>query len=322
MSFVQVFFSALSIYIYFHPNPIHCKIASRFRSRTDQQERYVPHTVFLESASPVDVVELSGLKPSTPRPSKQKEQTARMSQAPAPAPKKKKKKPLRDPKSVPGPKALKKSFKSVFATVALTTGSLKGCLERSTNLSKAEIAQLAQHVDLAVTTTNSAKHIVYKLVEMRILKPLLETKLDQGEDGLDESFLEKILDSEWAERFVQNMLSFVLRNSTAPQGRPPASDKSKDAVAEAISTFNEFKKTLCPGFQALNSSDLALSNIIADLAPKMVLDLKLHYRRLPETLRTKVPLIHSIDQIFSMRCKTYVNTMFFIYAMPALQAVH
>jgi hypothetical protein len=104
MSFVQVFFSALSIYIYFHPNPIHCKIASRFRSRTDQQERYVPHTVFLESASPVDVVELSGLKPSTPRPSKQKDQTARMSQAPAPAPKKKKKKPLRDPKSVPGPK--------------------------------------------------------------------------------------------------------------------------------------------------------------------------------------------------------------------------
>ncbi|KAK3843964.1 MAG: hypothetical protein J3R72DRAFT_419838 [Linnemannia gamsii] len=252
-------------------DPVHVPSRGAGRSGVvpDQQERYVPDTVFLESASPVDVSELSGLKPSTLRPSKQKDQTARIDHVPAPAPKKKKKKPLRDPKSVAGPKALKKSFKSVFATVALTTGSLEGCLERSTNLSKAEIAQLAQHVDLA-------------------------TRLDQGEDGPDESFLEKILDSEWAERFVQNLLSFVLRNSTNPQGRPPASDKSKDAVAKAISTFNEFKNSLCPGFQALNSSDLALSNIIAELAPKMVLDVKMHYRRMPETLRTKLSKL-SID---------------------------
>lgn len=79
--------------------------------------------------------------------------------------------------------------------VTLSTGSLQGCLERSTNLSKAEIAQLTQHVGLAVSTVNSAKHIVYKLMEMRILQPLLksglgqaEDGLGQAEDGLDESF--------------------------------------------------------------------------------------------------------------------------------------
>lgn len=287
------------------------------------QDRYVPDTVFLEKASPVDVVELSGLKPSTPRPSKPKEQSPRIDQVPAPAAKKKKKKLLGEPKGIAGPKALKRAFQSVFATVTLTTGSLQGCLGRSTNLSKAEVAQLTQHVSSAVSTVNSAKHIVYKLIEMRILQPLIETGLNQAEDGPDESFLEKILDSDWAERFVQNLLSFVLRNSIVPQGRPPASDKSKDAVAEAISTFNEFKKTLCPGFKALNSTDLALSNIIAELAPKICLDQKLHYRRIPETLRTKVPSIHihSVCQIFSMGCKTYFNTPF-VYAMPALQAVH
>ncbi|KAG9064049.1 hypothetical protein KI688_003228 [Linnemannia hyalina] len=267
---------------------------SRFRSRTDVQDRYVPDTVFLEKASPVDVVELSGLKPSTPRPSKPKEQSPRIDQVPAPAAKKKKKKLLGEPKGIAGPKALKRAFQSVFATVTLTTGSLQGCLGRSTNLSKAEVAQLTQHVSSAVSTVNSAKHIVYKLIEMRILQPLIETGLNQAEDGPDESFLEKILDSDWAERFVQNLLSFVLRNSIVPQGRPPASDKSKDAVAEAISTFNEFKKTLCPGFKALNSTDLALSNIIAELAPKICLDQKLHYRRIPETLRTKLSKL-SID---------------------------
>ncbi|KAG9061854.1 hypothetical protein KI688_007005 [Linnemannia hyalina] len=273
---------------------------SRFRSRTDVQDRYVPDTVFLEKASPVDVVELSGLKPSIPRPSKPKEQSPRIDQVPAPAAKKKKKKLLGEPKGIAGPKALKRAFQSVFATVTLTTGSLQGCLGRSTNLSKAEVAQLTQHVSSAVSTVNSAKHIVYKLIEMRILQPLIETGLNQAEDGPDESFLEKILDSDWAERFVQNLLSFVLRNSIVPQGRPPASDKSKDAVAEAISTFNEFKKTLCPGFKALNSTDLALSNIIAELAPKICLDQKLHYRRIPETLRTKLSIdcdgLPEIDQ--------------------------
>lgn len=253
----------------------------------------MPDTVLLNKASPVGVLELSGLKPSTPRPSKPKDQPARTDQVPVPAPKKKKK-PLGDPRGIAGPKALKRSFKSVFAPVTLTAGSLQGCLGRSTNLSKAEVAQVTQQVDLAVSTVNSAKHVVCKLIEMRILQPLLKNGLDQAENGADESFLEKILDSEWAERFIQNLLSFVLRNATVHLGRLPASDKSKDAVAQAISTFNEFKKTLCPGFKAINSSELALSNIIAELAPKMCLDLKMHYRRMPETLKNKVPFLHSV----------------------------
>ncbi|KAF9925630.1 hypothetical protein FBU30_004615 [Linnemannia zychae] len=85
-------------------------------------------------------------------------------------------------------------------------------------------------------------------------------------------------------------MSFVLKNSTAPQGRKPSKEESKDAVEEATSTFGEFKRTLCPEFKALNASDLALSNIIAELAPKVSLNLKLHYRRLKEALKTKLSM--------------------------------
>ncbi|KAF9916093.1 hypothetical protein FBU30_001550 [Linnemannia zychae] len=248
---------------------------SRFRSRTDLNDRYVPQTVILKKASPIDDVELS-VSSTTPKKSG-------------------KKKLLKEPTRNEGPKALKKLFKSVFATMVLTTSSLEGYLGRATALSKPEIEQLIQQIGLAVSTVNSAKHLVYKLIEMRILRPLLNTVSENQENGLDMNFLDKILNSDWAERFIQNLMSFVLRNSTASQGRKPSKEESKDAAEEAISTFDEFKRTLCPEFKALNASDLALSNIIAELAPKVSLDLKLHYRRLTETLKTKLLTKLSMD---------------------------
>ncbi|KAF9915447.1 hypothetical protein FBU30_002003 [Linnemannia zychae] len=229
------------------------------RSRTDLNDRYVPQTVILKKASLIDDVELSGLKPSAPCRSKPKKQLANVDQVSSITPKKKsgKKKLLKEPTRKEGPKALKKSFKSVFATIILTTGSLEGCLGRATTLSKPKIEQLVQQIGLEVSTVNSAKHLVYKLIEMRILRPLLNTVPENQENRLDMDFLDKILNSDWVERSIQNLMSFVLRNSTASQG-------------------------------PLNASDLALSNIIAELASKVSLDLKFHYRRLTETLETKL----------------------------------
>ncbi|KAF8932755.1 hypothetical protein BGZ58_006833 [Dissophora ornata] len=108
-------------------------------------------------------------------------------------------------------------------------------------------------------------------------------------------FLEKIFDSDWAETIVGNLLSYVLRDSTSVRGPTAHKSKSQDALAEAVLIFKEFKK-LHPGFQAVNPSNIPLGVVTDDLAPKICLDLKLHYRKLPETLHTKMERL-SLDPI-------------------------
>jgi hypothetical protein len=82
------------------------------------------HTSFptflnLKTARLIEDIELSGLTPSTPRPYKPKEPTTSDNQPTTPAVKKKKKL-LEYHLDRTGHAALKKSFKSVFATVTLT----------------------------------------------------------------------------------------------------------------------------------------------------------------------------------------------------------
>ncbi|KAF8945734.1 hypothetical protein BGZ47_002069 [Haplosporangium gracile] len=55
----------------------------------------------------------------------------------------------------------------------------------------------------------------------------------------------------------------------------------------AMSIFANFKK-LDPGFKALNPSDIPLDVVIDDLAPVVCLAMKLHYRKSPQTIRTKM----------------------------------
>ncbi|KAK3814497.1 MAG: hypothetical protein J3R72DRAFT_498322 [Linnemannia gamsii] len=105
--------------------------------------------------------------------------------------------------------------------------------------------------------------------------------------GKQTPFLEKILDSDWAEILVGNLLSFVLRDSTSVRGPTAHKSTSQDARAEAMSIFADFKK-LHPGVKAVNPSNIPLSVVIDDLAPKICLDMKLHYRKLPQTIRTKM----------------------------------
>ncbi|KAG0328261.1 hypothetical protein BG004_002579, partial [Podila humilis] len=263
---------------------------SRFRSRTDMDDRYVPATVLLEKASPVDELELSALQPSVPCRSKATSQSSATTTASKSSMRVTKRKKLLDERREEvGPKALKQSFQSVFPTVTLTVGSLRGCLGRATNMSKEQTAQVVERITLAVTIVNSAKHVLYKLIEMQILRHLLGATSDRYEPTTEEeqekvteadhvedndsnaedgdsdviqpgvtdtkSFLENILDSEWAERFRRRH-------------------------------FEEFKEQ-SPKFDALNSSDLALGSIIRELAPKICLYLKLHFRKLTEILRTK-----------------------------------
>lgn len=139
---------------------------------------------------------------------------------------------------------------------------------------------------MAVSVVNTAKHYVLKMLEMCILRELLDGPLQVSHEG-PASILENILDSDWAELVVGNLLSYVLRDSTAVLGPKAQKPKSKDALAEAKLIFEMFK-AFHPRFKAVNPSQIPLGIVIDDLAPKICLDIKLHYRKLPETIRTKV----------------------------------
>ncbi|KAG0262830.1 hypothetical protein BGZ95_003949 [Linnemannia exigua] len=242
-------------------------------------DRYVPQTVNLEKASPMDDMDLSA---ST---------TINKQATTAPVANKKKKKLLGYHLDKTGHAALKKSFKSVFATVILTTGSVKGCMERATHLSTTNVDLITETLDKAVSIVNTAKHLVYKMLEMRIFRELFPSPLQmtQGEATANEQtpFLEKILDSDWAELVIGNLLSFVLRDSTSIRGPTAHKSMSQDARAEAMSTFADFK-FLHPGVKAVNASNIPLSVVIDDLTSKICLAMKLHYRKLPQTIRTKM----------------------------------
>ena len=289
---------------------------SRFRSRTDLADRYVPQTVNLGIASPIQEIELTGLTPSTPRPYKPKDSTTINKQA-ATAPVVKKKSSLQYPKmDKPGHAALKKSFRGAFATIVLTTGTIKGCLKRATDLSTANVDLIAQRLDMAVSIVNTAKHFVYKMLEMQILRELFpsspQTIQGQPMTSGQTSFLETILDSAWADRLIGNLLSFVLRDSTSQQGTVANDPKSKDARAKAASIFEDFKK-LHPGFKALNPSSIPLGIIIQELAPKICLAMKLHYRKLLQTIRTKVLIALVIDEapLITGVCELHSLTLYF-----------
>lgn len=137
---------------------------------------------------------------------------------------------------------------------------------------------------MAVSIINKTTHVVYKMLEMQILRELI-SPLQTTQDPI--TFLDKILDSAWADRLVGNLLSFVLRNSTRIQGTVASSATAQDAREKAVSIFADFKR-LRPNFAALNPSDIPLAIVIQELAPKIILAMKMHYRRLLETIRTRV----------------------------------
>ncbi|KAF9155391.1 hypothetical protein BG015_010041 [Linnemannia schmuckeri] len=72
-----------------------------------------------------------------------------------------------------GHAALKKLLKSAFALVTLTTGSLKVCLRRATDISTVNTDLVAQRLNMTVSNVNTAKRYVFRMLEMKILRDLL-----------------------------------------------------------------------------------------------------------------------------------------------------
>ncbi|KAF9156468.1 hypothetical protein BG015_004949 [Linnemannia schmuckeri] len=128
------------------------------------------------------------------------------------------------------------------------------------------------------------------MLEIRNLRDLLFSPLQTTQDyemtDGQTPFLENILDSDWAEMVVGNLLSY-LRDSTTVRGPTARKSKSQDALAVVAFIFEDLKK-LHPEFKAVNPSNISFGVVIDDLTPKVCLDLKLHYRKLPETIRIKM----------------------------------
>jgi hypothetical protein len=276
-------------------------LVDRFRRRTDLARPYEPHEVFLPDASPVDEDALQHLMPSTPRPFKSKPDSSNnnnddSSNNKKSNKKKRKKKPLKQPMDKAGPKALKKSFGGAFKMLVLTAGSLWGCLRRATDLTSEEIARVVNKIDRAVFVMNSAKHIVIKMLEFFILRCLLPARnqvdrpQDSHEDGamFGDDALDLLLGKDSAGVIIRNLISFALRGSTSAQaGRKAEKPESVCAYALAASIYEQFR-ALHPSIKALNPDHIPLSNIQQDLAPKICLAIKMHYRKLPTTIINKV----------------------------------
>ena len=273
----------------------------RFRRRTDLVRPYEPHKVFLPDASPVEEDALQHLTPSTPRPFKPKPDSSNNnndgnSNNNKSNKKKRKKKPLKLPTDKEGPKALKKSFGGAFKMLVLTAGSLWGCLRRATDLTSEEIARVVNRIDRAVFVMNSAKHIVMKILEFFILRRLLPARNqeDRPQDSYEDDAmfgddaLDLMLGKDSAEVIIRNLISFALRGSTSTQaGRKAERTESVRAYALAVSIFEQFR-ALHPSIKALNPDHIPLSKVQQDLAPKICLAIKMHYRKLPTTIIDKV----------------------------------
>lgn len=284
--------------------PILILFVARFRRRTDLARPYEPHEVFLPDASPVDEDALQHLTPSTPRPFKPKPDTSNNSNDrnsdnnDKSKKKKRKKKPLKLPDDKEGPKALKKSFGGAFKTLVLTAGSLWGCLRRATDLTSEEITRVADRIDRAVFVMNSAKHVVLKMLEFFILRCLLPMRdqQDRPQDGHEDGTvfgndaLDLILGKDAAEVIIRNLISFALRGSSSAQaGRKAEKPESIRAQALAMSIFEQFR-ALHPSIKALNPDNIPLANVQQDLAPKIGLAIKMHYKKLPTTIIDRVML--------------------------------
>ncbi|KAK3820792.1 MAG: hypothetical protein J3R72DRAFT_459524 [Linnemannia gamsii] len=257
---------------------------SMFRRRTDLAHPYEPHEGFLPDASPVEEDALQHLTPSTPRPFKPKPDSSNNNND------------GNSNNNDEGPKALKNSFGGAFKMMVLTVGSLWGCLRRATDLTSEEITQVVNKIDRAVFVMNSAKHLVMKMLEFFILRCLLPARIqeDRPQDGHEDDAmfgddaLDLLLGKDSAGVIIRNLISFALRGSTtAHSGRKAEKTESVRAYALAISIFEQFR-ALHPSIKALNPDHIPLSNIQQDLAPKICLAIKMHYRKLPTTIIDKM----------------------------------
>ncbi|KAI8361142.1 hypothetical protein B0O80DRAFT_150963 [Mortierella sp. GBAus27b] len=160
---------------------------SKFKSpNLDKNPRYTAHVVKdVTSACPVDEDILEKLTPVVPKPRKPKTESEKEKEKARQGLKKKKKRQKKAPPAKPTgegsrnigePKALKKLYDTTFKTVTLTFGCFTGTLRRATSMSKDEARVVADHLDKAVHTLSKTRILVFKALELFVLREVTSRK--------------------------------------------------------------------------------------------------------------------------------------------------
>lgn len=282
------------------------------------------------SACPVAETILDKLTPSVPKPRKPKTESEKEQEKARQALEKKKKKkkkkaspakPTEEGKRKIGEsKALKKLFDTTFKTVTLTLGCFTGTLRRATSMSKSEARVVADHMDKAVHTLSKTRVLVFKALELFVLREVSSrTPLDIEQSNVVPSSsgstatndlppssnsmdpLDLFLNRQHGQTLIRNLISLVL-NGGIDRGKASKDPVGIQARELAKSVYQDLKSAF-PDVVPLNvkADDLCLAVAIGDMALNIFTSIRLHFGRLPELLSKKVrfSLLHLTS------CKLY-----------------
>ncbi|KAK3806863.1 MAG: hypothetical protein J3R72DRAFT_465201 [Linnemannia gamsii] len=232
--------------------------SAKFRSRSDQHPRYVPHRVENPSlARPVEEEEVTKMAPSEPKPPRPSTSPTPTSASTAPASACKKPNKRRSSGGTrnldvqPTPAMLKNSSKAAFKTTAQTVGSIQGCLRRgvgSRGVTDAEVNVIADRLEEALDVMNEAKRHVFRMVTMLVLDELTGQPPPQHNDDGPFDPLDLLLEKEIYLRY----------------------------------------KEITPHLEPVNLSNLNLGHLIMDFGAETSLTMRQHFMKPPTTITDKM----------------------------------
>ncbi|KAG0231045.1 hypothetical protein BGX31_005657 [Mortierella sp. GBA43] len=291
---------------------------SKFKSpNLDKNPRYTAHVVKdVTSACPVDEDILEKLTPVVPKPRKPKTESEKEKEKARQGLKKKKKRQKKAPPAKPTgegsrnigePKALKKLYDTTFKTVTLTFGCFTGTLRRATSMSKDEARVVADHLDKAVHTLSKTRILVFKALELFVLREVTSRKpsdIEQSDVVPSSSGstttndlsptnspmdpLDLFLNKQHGQTLIRNLISLVL-NGGIDRGRTSKDAHGIQARELAKRVYQDLKSAF-PDVVPLNvkADDLCLAVAIGDMALNIFTSIRLHFGRLPELLEKKL----------------------------------
>ncbi|KAG0346432.1 hypothetical protein BG004_001746 [Podila humilis] len=258
-------------------------------------DRYKVRTVELASAPKVDDAEVAKMtspksKKATPAPGK----TASISTTES-----SKSLTTSNQKRAPKEKSeviqLKSDFKSSYATVAQTVGSVQGCLRRAllpgprpgesySDLQEEDIKLIADRIDKTVAVMAEARMFVFRAIELLVLGEHLATpkaadvddsmdtvttSTDESKDGELVDVLDLLLVKTAGMAIIKHLFSLVLYGDLSDGGPPTIHDTSRQVKETAKEVYARLCRIL-PALVPLNSDNITLSNLLLEAALLMI----------------------------------------------------
>ncbi|OAQ36825.1 hypothetical protein K457DRAFT_181152 [Linnemannia elongata AG-77] len=279
---------------------------SRFKSRTDNQDRYSPHSVSdPATATPVSDHQLSTMSPSQPKKQPVDKQPKAVQDSPSAssssptdrsaknkkrkASSKKKLARARNIDATPTATNLKDAFKFAFPTITQTVGSLKGCLRRSLRplgISDDQVDIIASRLEKATSLINEARPHVFRMIQLFILEEVTTAFSPQGAPGgTDVDPLDLLMNKTSGQTFIRGLMSLALNGKIADKPCKKAdSIRSRELAQRVYARY----KTIIPDFSPINTTDIPLGDMQMEFGLATVVCLHTHFRKLPSTVTGKM----------------------------------